>query len=322
MDHYTVLGLQSTASEADIKRAYRILAQKHHPDKNQGDKESEEKFKRIAEAYQTLIDPKKRKAYDATINRVYSKHATFEDFVGGFGKGFRNGNQFRRAYYQQPTDKSPNSEYLDIKLSQKVELKDAILGKKLEIEYTRKKIKYTGTIGNQVSFTKEDETKEIVINLDLRTLYVAIKRERGSLFAKVRAAKMGSEDVYSRKNVWGEIEQVPLFGDLLIEIEIIVPDQVEVVDNNIIHTINIPLHSILSKDNKIRVETILGKKYDAEIVPPKTLSEMKFTLPSQGILGEDGVLGEYVVRFEVLTPNISLLKREDREKLLSILKDI
>lgn len=63
-DHYKTLGISSTASEKEIKSAYRQLAVKYHPDKNNGDKSKEEKFKEINEAYEILGDDTKRKAYD------------------------------------------------------------------------------------------------------------------------------------------------------------------------------------------------------------------------------------------------------------------
>jgi curved DNA-binding protein len=63
-DYYKVLGVEKSASEADIKKAYRKLAVKYHPDKNQGDKAAEEKFKEVSEAYEVLGDPEKRKKYD------------------------------------------------------------------------------------------------------------------------------------------------------------------------------------------------------------------------------------------------------------------
>lgn len=63
-DHYKTLGIASTASEKEIKSAYRALAVKYHPDKNNGSKVAEEKFKEINEAYETLGDDTKRKAYD------------------------------------------------------------------------------------------------------------------------------------------------------------------------------------------------------------------------------------------------------------------
>lgn len=64
-DHYSVLGIERNADAAAIKKAYRALAKKYHPDVNPGDKGAEEKFKRINEAYQVLSDPKKRAEYDA-----------------------------------------------------------------------------------------------------------------------------------------------------------------------------------------------------------------------------------------------------------------
>jgi molecular chaperone DnaJ len=63
-EYYALLGVPRTASEDDIKRAYRKLAMQHHPDRNQGDKSAEEKFKEITEAYEVLRDPDQRAAYD------------------------------------------------------------------------------------------------------------------------------------------------------------------------------------------------------------------------------------------------------------------
>src|SRR2546425_11230627 len=63
-DFYVVLGVQRDASEADIKKAYRRLAMECHPDRNNGDKSAEEKFKLVSEAYEVLRDPEKRAGYD------------------------------------------------------------------------------------------------------------------------------------------------------------------------------------------------------------------------------------------------------------------
>src|SRR5689334_25131404 len=63
-DFYSVLGVQRAASEDEIKKAYRKLAMQYHPDRNNGSREAEEKFKEITEAYDVLRDPNKRAAYD------------------------------------------------------------------------------------------------------------------------------------------------------------------------------------------------------------------------------------------------------------------
>lgn len=74
-DYYEVLGLQKGASEQEIKRAYKRLAAKHHPDKNQGSKEAEEKFKEIKEAYEVLGDNEKRAMYDQYGHQPLNKAA-------------------------------------------------------------------------------------------------------------------------------------------------------------------------------------------------------------------------------------------------------
>src|SRR3974390_2090179 len=63
-DYYTTLGVNRDASEEEVKKAYRKLAMKHHPDRNPDDKASEEKFKEAKEAYEVLTDSRKRAAYD------------------------------------------------------------------------------------------------------------------------------------------------------------------------------------------------------------------------------------------------------------------
>ncbi|HXV72446.1 MAG TPA: molecular chaperone DnaJ [Acidimicrobiia bacterium] len=90
-DFYKVLGVSDTASAEDIKKAYRKLAQTHHPDANPGDEAAEERFKEISEAYATLSNPEQRKEYDQ-VRRLGA--SGFQGF-GGPGAGGFGGQQVR-----------------------------------------------------------------------------------------------------------------------------------------------------------------------------------------------------------------------------------
>lgn len=92
-DYYEVLGVARTATEDEIKKAYRKLARKHHPDVNPGDKTAEEKFKEINEAYAVLSDPEKRKRYDQ-LGASWKEGADFTPPPGWDGAEFDFGDLF------------------------------------------------------------------------------------------------------------------------------------------------------------------------------------------------------------------------------------
>jgi len=107
-DYYKTLGVEKNADAEAIKKAYRKLALKYHPDRNPGNREAEEKFKKISEAYAVLSDPEKRKHYESfgsdQFSRRYSQEEIFRNFdlneiLRGFGVGGMGGNErgFRGA---------------------------------------------------------------------------------------------------------------------------------------------------------------------------------------------------------------------------------
>jgi molecular chaperone DnaJ len=97
MNYYELLGVEQSASPDEIKRAYRKKAVEHHPDKNNGSKEAEEHFKKIAEAYFVLSDEGRRRKYDLSLQGaspfVFTdfENAEFSDFVKDF---FKNPEMF------------------------------------------------------------------------------------------------------------------------------------------------------------------------------------------------------------------------------------
>ena len=93
-DYYEVLGVGRNASAAEIKKAYRKLAKKYHPDTNPNDKQAEEKFKEVSEAYDVLGDEEKRKMYDQFGHAAFS-----EGGAGNYGYSQNNGNGYREFHF-------------------------------------------------------------------------------------------------------------------------------------------------------------------------------------------------------------------------------
>lgn len=154
-DYYKILGVDKKAGSEDIKKAYRKLALKYHPDKNPGNKDAEEKFKKISEAYAVLSDSEKRKQYDSfgsdTFSRHYSQEDIFRDFdinkilrdlgfggVGGRGRTYtyQTGGDpfsdlFSGAQYKTMPQKGSDIEY-----NLSITLEESVLGaeKKLAVK--------------------------------------------------------------------------------------------------------------------------------------------------------------------------------------------
>lgn len=139
-DYYELLGVNRGAEEGEIKKAYRKLAMKYHPDRNSNDKEAEEKFKEIQKAYAVLSDPQKRAAYDrfghAGVDPSMGGAGGFGGF-GGFGDVFEDifENIFSggRGHGRQ----SRAQRGADLQFNVQLTLEEAALGKQIEITVPR-----------------------------------------------------------------------------------------------------------------------------------------------------------------------------------------
>ncbi|MDR2676619.1 MAG: molecular chaperone DnaJ [Endomicrobium sp.] len=142
-DYYEILGINKAASADEIKSAYRKLALKYHPDKNPGNKESEEKFKAINEAYEVLSDVKKRQQYDTfgqgNNNGNYTQYTSdfssnmgdiFGDILGDFFGGSSNG--------RSRTSQKKRGE--DLRYDVEVSYLDAMKGKEIPIDIFKKEV--------------------------------------------------------------------------------------------------------------------------------------------------------------------------------------
>ncbi len=138
-DYYELLGLQKGASDDDIKKAFRKLAIKYHPDKNQGDKEAEEKFKEINEAYQILSDPEKKANYDqygtADFNGGGFGGGGFDfNDMGGFGDIFES---FFGGGFSSGRRKNGPERGADIEFNLNLSFEEAVFGVEKEISVNR-----------------------------------------------------------------------------------------------------------------------------------------------------------------------------------------
>ncbi len=142
-DYYEVLGVDKSADEATLKKAYRVLAKKYHPDANPGDKEAEAKFKEASEAYAVLSDPDKRAKYDQFGHAAFEgggggaggfdfSNMDFSDIFGGFGDIFGSFFGGGRGYSSGPSNGPMKG--ANIRTSVRLSFMDAVFGCKKEIE--------------------------------------------------------------------------------------------------------------------------------------------------------------------------------------------
>lgn len=136
--YYNLLGVLEDASEEDIKKAYRRLAMKYHPDKNPDDKEAEEKFKQVSEAYEVLSDSNTRRQYNSGSfgqDRFnYRYRSPFDIFTSEFATSFGLGNN--SMFFDSQTFRRSNVN-LDNKMSYRISLANALKGGKLKVGFTR-----------------------------------------------------------------------------------------------------------------------------------------------------------------------------------------
>jgi molecular chaperone DnaJ len=145
-DYYEVLGVGRDAGDEEIKKAYRKLAVKFHPDKNPGDQAAEEKFKEIGEAYEALSDPQKRAAYDQYGHAAFDPRARAGRTGGFYGGGFHDPFEIFREVFSGSSifeeffgrqDPSQPQRGDDLRYDLEISLEEAVLGCEKNISITK-----------------------------------------------------------------------------------------------------------------------------------------------------------------------------------------
>lgn len=296
MEYYQSLGLSKGASAQEVKKAYRKLALKYHPDKNPGNKEAEEKFKGLSEAYAVLSDPEKKKQYDtygsADFHQRYSQEDIFRNFnmddilkqfgfgaTGGGGGSYRmnmgggGGSPFSDIFSHaggtggcggggcQPQQRLQKGQDITYQLS--VNLEDVLHG-------TEKNIALRNTGGNK---------------------NVTVKVPKG-----IEAGKK-----LRLKGKGGQAPPGGIGGDLFLKIDILPHAQYKRDGNNLILERNIPF-SEACLGAKVDVETLEGKKFKVN-VPAGVQGGAKLRLKGYGLpSGKSNVRGDLFVKIGVDIP--------------------
>lgn len=290
-DYYKELGVAKTASQEEIKKAYRKLAVKYHPDKNKGDKASEEKFKKISEAYAVLSDTEKRKQYDTygstDFHQKYSQEDIFKNFdfsnifrdlgfdtgfgaggfnFGGRGRGFRGSTH--RFSHGAP-EKGSDITY--------------------ELSLTPLEV-FQGT------------EKTINLSSGGRNEQVNVKIPKGMITGKkIRLTGKGEKSLHGGPD-----------GDIYIVSKVIPDSKFDTEEYDIISTYEIKLTEAIT-GTKINIATIDGREICIKI-PQGTQHKTKMRLPGLGIPHmKGGGKGDMYVVINVKMPkNLT----PDQEKLL------
>jgi molecular chaperone DnaJ len=338
-DYYKTLDVQKNSDQKEIKKAYRKLALKYHPDKNPDNKDAEEKFKEISEAYEVLSDEEARSYYDRVghdnfINRKNQRRQSGAGDMSDLQEFIRE--NFHRGFAESQSDLSPN-----INLTLRISLENAVTGGELEIEYKivsscddckGKGFHSTSTCsqcGGSGFFAQE-----VAPNMHIRQICPSCRGSGGNKsrcnscngrraseelekiklkipvgvkrYTKLRLKEKGN-NVYQNGN--------KKRGDIIFMVDY--PneqDGVAELNGDLYTNINVPIDKMFNGDN-INVQ-LLGKTINFKLDPSKQVG-YEYKIAKQGV-GEDRLAKIKV--FPMFPKND--INEEERKELVSLLRKI
>ena len=289
IDYYKVLGLTKTATEKDIKKAFRKLARKYHPDLNPDDKEAEKKFKQVNEANEVLSDPDKRKKYDE------------------YGKDWQHAEEFEKQKKARP--QSPFGGYTysgEQSASDFSDFFESMFGSS-EFRSAGRSVKFRGQDYNaelQLRLTDTLVTHKQTLTVNNKNIRITIPAgvEHGQT---IKITGHGGPGVNNGPS-----------GDLFITFKVINDTQFAREKSDLFQTVEIPLTTaVLGGD--ITTETLSGKVKLK--VKPETQNGTKVKLKGKGLpkYKKEGQLGDLYITYKINIPTRLTAKQKELFKELA-----
>jgi len=297
VDYYKILGIDKTATQKEIKSAYRKLARKHHPDLNPNDKDAKRKFQEINEAHEVLSDPDKRKKYD--------QH----------GQDWQHAEEFEKARQQQQQQQqqqpwnSRRSAYAGTSPQGDFsEFFESLFGGAAGASAGR---------GRQVKFRGEDYHAELRLDLldayktHKQTLTVNNKNIRITIPAGIENGQTIKIPGHGGPGINGGPD-----GDLYIEFSITSHERIKRLGDNLYTTVNLDLFTALL-GGEITMETLTGKVKLK--VQPETQNGTKVKLTGKGfpVYKKEGQFGDLYVTYNIKIPTNLTEKQKSAFRALS-----
>ena len=288
IDYYKALGVDKNASQEDIKKAYRKLARKHHPDLNPNDKEAHKKFQQLNEANEVLSDPEKRKKYDQ------------------YGKDWQHAEQFEQARQSQQQHSRNEPFSGDFNESEFSDFFASMFGNTGGGGFRQRQTKFRGEDYHaelQLNLTDVYKTHQQVLTVNNKSIRITIPAgvENGQ---KIKIKGHGTAGINGGPN-----------GDLYISFQIINKTKFRR-DENDLHTIvDLDLYTAVL-GGEIIIDTLDGKVKLK--VSPETQNGSKIKLKGKGfpVYKKEGEFGDLVITFQIKTPtNLSDKQKELFEQL-------
>jgi curved DNA-binding protein len=302
-DYYKIIGVDKNASQDEIKKAYRKLAMKYHPDRNQDNKKAEEKFKQVTEANEVLSDPEKRKKYDSlgsNWKQYQSQGQGFDDFYSNYGSA-GGGTQY--SY-------SGNLDDLFGNISGFSDFFESFFGR-------------SGSPGGQQSRrSRKGQDFEATLYIPLIEVYNGANKEIsiGGKRVRVKIAQGTKDGKKLRlKGLGNEGMNGGEKGDLYLTLKIEKDPYFELDGNNLFYDLYVDLYTAVLGGKK-QVITLGGKTINITI-PKGTDSGKVLRLKGLGFptLENSKIYGDLLIRIKVELPqNLTKEEKELFEKLASI----